>query len=113
MTQVVNLNHPFTILAQRLGVQRKDVPARQLQPHDACGILVGVRNPHPDFGYKIMQGGNVSLIAGAEYSGMQVSEIYGRYERFSACFGLKFALQRGEGEKREGMQISKQSTQNL
>ena len=28
-------------------------------------------------------------------------------QRFSACFVLKFALQRGEGEKREGMQISK------
>ena len=26
---------------------------------------------------------------------------------------LKFALQRGEGEKREGMKIAKQSTQNL
>ena len=34
-------------------------------------------------------------------------------ERFSACFVLKFVLQRGDGEKREGMQISKQSTQNL
>ena len=34
-------------------------------------------------------------------------------EGFCACFGLKFALKRGEGEKREGVQISKQSTQNL
>ena len=30
-----------------------------------------------------------------------------------SVYVLKFALQRGEGEKREGMQISKQSTQNL
>ena len=34
-------------------------------------------------------------------------------QRFSACFVLKFALQREEGEKREGVQISKQSTRNL
>ena len=34
-------------------------------------------------------------------------------QRFRACFVLKFALQRGEGEKRDGVQISKQSTQNL
>ena len=33
--------------------------------------------------------------------------------RFSACFILKFALQRGEGEKREGVKISKRSTQKL
>ena len=33
--------------------------------------------------------------------------------RFSACFALKFAPQRGEGKHREGVQISKQSTQNL
>ena len=32
---------------------------------------------------------------------------------FCAWFVLKYALQRGEGEKREGVQISKQSTQNL
>ena len=32
---------------------------------------------------------------------------------FCACFVLKFALQRGEGERREGVQISKQSTQSL
>ena len=34
-------------------------------------------------------------------------------KRFSACVVLKFVLQRREGEKREGVQISKQSTQNL
>ena len=34
-------------------------------------------------------------------------------QRFSACFLWEIALQRGEGEKREGMQISKKSTQNL
>ena len=33
-------------------------------------------------------------------------------QRFCACFVLKFALQRGEGEKR-GVKISKQGTQNL
>ena len=31
-------------------------------------------------------------------------------QRFCACFVLKLALQRGEGEKREGVQISKQRT---
>ena len=30
-------------------------------------------------------------------------------QRFSACFVSKFDLQRGEGEKREGVQISKQN----
>ena len=30
-----------------------------------------------------------------------------------ACFVLKFALQRGEGEKRKGVQVSKQNAQNL
>ena len=35
------------------------------------------------------------------------------WQWFSACFVLKFAVQRGEGEKREGVQITKQSTQNL
>ena len=34
-------------------------------------------------------------------------------QRFSAYFVLKVAPQRGEGEKREGVQISKNSTQNL
>ena len=34
-------------------------------------------------------------------------------QRVSACFVLKFALQREEGEKREGVQISKQSTKNF
>ena len=35
-------------------------------------------------------------------------------QRFSACFVLKLVVpQRGEGEKREGVQISEQSTQNL
>ena len=34
-------------------------------------------------------------------------------QRFSAYFILKVAPQRGEGEKREGVQISKNSTQNL
>ena len=34
-------------------------------------------------------------------------------QRFSACMALKVAPQRGEGEKREGLQISKNSTQNL
>ena len=34
-------------------------------------------------------------------------------QRFSASFVLKFALKRGEGEKRAGEQISKQSTENL
>ena len=29
------------------------------------------------------------------------------YERFCACFVFKFALQMGEGERREGVQISK------
>ena len=32
--------------------------------------------------------------------------------RFSVCFALKFAPQRGDGKKREGVKISKQSTQN-
>ena len=31
-------------------------------------------------------------------------------KRFSACFVLKFALQRGEGVKREEVQISKSNT---
>ena len=34
-------------------------------------------------------------------------------QRFSACFVLKNALQRGEGQKREGVKISKQSALNL
>ena len=34
-------------------------------------------------------------------------------QRLRACFILKFALQSGEGEKREGMPISKQSAQNI
>ena len=34
-------------------------------------------------------------------------------QRFSACFHLKIAPQRGEGEKRKGVQISKNSSQNL
>ena len=34
------------------------------------------------------------------------------HERFCVSFVLKFALQRGEGEKRESVQILKQSTQN-
>ena len=34
-------------------------------------------------------------------------------QRFSACFGVKIAPKRGEGEKREGVQISKNSTQNF
>ena len=34
-------------------------------------------------------------------------------ERFIACFDLKLASQRGQGEKREGLQISEQSSQNL
>ena len=49
----------------------------------------------------------ITLIIGihtsAKYSGM----------RFRVCFVLKFELQRREGERREGMQISKQSRQNL
>ena len=39
------------------------------------------------------------------------SNLFG--QRFGACFVFKFALQRGEGEKREGVQISKRSTHNL
>ena len=35
------------------------------------------------------------------------------HERFCACFVLKFTLQKEEGEKRKGVQILKQSTQNL
>ena len=42
------------------------------------------------------------------YRGRGISRVKG-----SVCFVLKFALQRGVGEKREGVQISKQSTQNL
>ena len=34
-------------------------------------------------------------------------------QRFGACFVMIFALQRGEGEKREGVQFSKQIVQNL
>ena len=34
-------------------------------------------------------------------------------QRFCACFVLKFALQRGEGEKRGGVQSSKQTTLNF
>ena len=34
-------------------------------------------------------------------------------QRFSVCFVLKIAPQRREGEKKEGVQISKQTTQNL
>ena len=34
-------------------------------------------------------------------------------QRFCACFVLKYAHQRGEGEKREGVLISKQRPQNL
>ena len=34
-------------------------------------------------------------------------------QRFSAYFDLKVVPQRGEGEKREDVQILKQSTQNL
>ena len=35
------------------------------------------------------------------------------YERFRAYFALKFTLQKGEGKKRERVQIRKQSWQNL
>ena len=41
--------------------------------------------------------------------GTEVTDRYASYllgQRFSACFVLKFALQRGEGEKREEVQIS-------
>ena len=34
-------------------------------------------------------------------------------QKFSACFALKFMFQRAELVKKEGMQISKQSTQSL
>ena len=54
----------------------------------------------------------VGLSRGARSAFTLVQDIFW-YERFSACFVLKFALQRGEGKKREGVQISKQSTQNL
>ena len=38
---------------------------------------------------------------------------YDPYKTYWVYFVLKVAPQRGEGEKREGVQISKNSTQNL
>ena len=43
------------------------------------------------------------------YRGLGIYDVKGSVP----FFGLKIAPQRGEGEKREGVQISKNSTQNL
>ena len=53
--------------------------------------------------------GMAMALAAAATEGVHRCRIFW-YERVCACFVLKFALQRGERAKREGVQILKQST---
>ena len=74
----------------------------QQDTSSACHLSRSLVKQYLNLCYNL--GSNQGLVQGSRY-------LLG--QRFSVCFVLKLAPQRGKGEKREGVQISKQTTQPL